>query len=70
MDNQTTTIRVMGDPFKRFEGIKSFSSGETQTVVKVDHWYTGQTQYTVKKVKWSKYKILNWFIRLYIKIKY
>lgn len=71
MSNETK-VTVGGMPFRRFEGVKSFSTGDIQTVVQVRESIYGSvsTTYTLKKVKWSRYRIINWFKRLFIIIKY
>jgi hypothetical protein len=58
------------DGFRRWDVIKPFSDAKynfTVVRVKVEN---GAHTATVKRIKWTKYKFINWFIRLWIKIRY
>lgn len=59
---------VYGD-FRRFDLVRFQSVGEDATVVKKRHKHHCYT-YTVKKIKWSKYRLIRLLQRLFIIIKY
>ena len=55
-------------PYKRFEKVRICTG--VRTVVKTKNNRDGNHLLTVAKITWSKYKIINWFKRLFIIIKY
>lgn len=61
---------VLRDPvgFRRFEKLKH-PGGGTSTIVKIIKT-TSETTYILKCVKWSKFKIINKAIKLWLTIKY
>ena len=70
---KNTQLTLHGD-FKRFDRIGATSAmlkspALCQTVVKVKK-ENFATTVTVRNVKWSKYRLLRWFQRLWIIIKY
>jgi len=70
---KNTQLTLHGD-FRRFDQIgNTLSISNTpafcQTVVKVRK-RNFATTVTVRKVKWSKYRFIRWFQRLWIIIKY
>lgn len=79
MKNETTIV-FNDHYFKRFDLIGSTSKELNspiicQTVVKVKRRITLQgepysTEITVKNIKWSKYRLINWFKRIWIIVKY
>lgn len=62
------TVHLTDNTMRRFEQIKHYGGGTT-TIVKVKKMSYG-THYTLRKIKWSKYKIINLIIKTWLKIKY
>lgn len=59
---------VMGvNKFRRFDKLRA--GGQIGTIVKVSD-LKGAITLTVRQVKWSKYRFIIWFQRLFIIIKY
>lgn len=54
--------------YKRFDKIHT-SDGEN-TIVKIRKNKNAMHTLTIEKVKWSKYKIINWFRKLFLHLKY
>lgn len=55
-------------PYKRFENVRICTG--VRTVVKTKNNHDGNHLLTVAKITWSKYKIINWVKRQFIRIKY
>jgi len=55
--------------YRRFETIKFQYAQDPYTIVKVKKTLTSYT-ITVKKVSWSKWRLINWFIKLFYRIRY
>lgn len=65
----TVTFHMRDNVMGRFETIKTQGNIEPYTIVRVKKTPNG-TFYTVKKMKWSKYKFINRLIRIYTIIRY
>lgn len=61
---------VLRDPvgFRRFEKLKH-PGGGTSTIVKIIKT-TPETTYILKNIKWSRFKLVNKIIKLWLTIKY
>jgi len=58
-----------GNGFRRFETIKFQYAQDPVTIVKINKTPT-ETTFTLKKIKWSKYKIINRLIKLFYRVRY
>lgn len=68
--SEPVTVVLSAEPsgFRRFDQLKH-PGGGISTIVRIKKTKQ-ETQYTLKKVKWSRYKFINKIIRLYIIIRY
>lgn len=67
--NKDFKVHIAGPVLRRFEGLKTHGFSGTHTVVKVKKIPAG-AQYTLRKIKWSRYRLINKIIKLWLKIKY